>query len=278
MTLSELYRNTKTALKRADVEAYEFEAVQLLRSVGIEKTALITEPEREADENISREIRSRVERRILGEPLQYILGEWEFYGLTFKVGKGVLIPRQDTETLVDVALEFLRGRGKNARRTIDLCAGTGCIGIVLSKLADAYVMFDEKYYAADGYLRRNLKLHGVPLEACMFDACIEDMPFCGFDLVVCNPPYLSREDLRNLQKEVTFEPVEALYGGEDGLDFYRRIIPIYTPRLFQGGMLAMEIGKGQEEAVCELFGQSGLNPQTKPDANGVIRVVYAIRE
>ncbi|MDE6731997.1 MAG: peptide chain release factor N(5)-glutamine methyltransferase, partial [Oscillospiraceae bacterium] len=104
------------------------------------------------------------------------------------------------------------------------------------------------------------------------------IPYSGFDLIVCNPPYLTGEDMRNLQREVRHEPESALFGGEDGLDFYRKLIPIYAPRLHNGGMLALEIGKGQEEAVSELFRKSGLNPQTKPDANGIIRVVYATRE
>lgn len=278
MTITELYHNTKTALASGGIEAFEFEAAQLLKSAGIEKTTLITEPERLADEKISAEINARVGRRLRGEPLQYILGVWEFYGLPFKVGEGVLIPRQDTETLVELALDFLKKRDINARRTVDLCSGTGCVGITLAKLADANVLCNEMYYAAEYFLQQNIKLNGVEVSVSMENACSEDIPYNGFDLVVCNPPYLTREDMRKLQKEVRFEPESALFGGEDGLDFYRKLIPIYAPRLFEGGMLAVEIGKGQEEDVCDIFRKSGLSPQTKLDANGIIRVVYAIRE
>lgn len=278
MTISELYSKTKSSLKGGGVESFEFEADQLLKSVGVDKIALLTEPERLVNENISAEIEALVERRICGEPLQYLVGEWEFYGLPFKVGEGVLIPRQDTETLVELALDFLKGRDINARRTVDLCSGTGCIGITLAKLAGANVLCVEMYYAAEQYLRQNIKLNGVEVSVSMEDACSENIPYSGFDLIVCNPPYLTGEDMRNLQREVRREPQSALFGGEDGLDFYRKLIPIYAPRLHNGGMIAVEIGKGQEKAVCKLFRKSGLNPQTKPDANGIIRVVYAVRE
>lgn len=277
MTVRELYEKIKTELAGGGVENAGFEAEQLLRASGIDKLTLITEPGHLISGNISAEISARVERRLRGEPLQYLVGEWEFYGLPFKVGEGVLIPRQDTETLVELALDFLRKRDINARRTVDLCSGTGCIGITLAKLADANVLCNEMYYAAEYYLLQNIKLNGVEVSISMENACSEDIPYNGFDLVVCNPPYLTSEDMRDLQREVKFEPESALFGGEDGLDFYRKLIPIYAPRLYKGGMLAVEIGKGQEEAVCELFRKSGLNPQTKPDANGIIRVVYAIR-
>ncbi|MDE6733143.1 MAG: peptide chain release factor N(5)-glutamine methyltransferase, partial [Oscillospiraceae bacterium] len=175
MTIRELYSKTKSTLRNAAIEFPDFEADQLLKSVGIEKTTLITEPGREVGENISREISSLVERRLRGEPLQYLVGEWEFYGLPFKVGEGVLIPRQDTETLVELALDFLKGRDIKARRTVDLCSGTGCIGITLAKLTGANVLCVEMYYAAEQYLRQNIKLNGVEVSVSMEDACSEDI-------------------------------------------------------------------------------------------------------
>lgn len=278
MTLGTYYKKVKFGLQCVGIESLDFEATQLFKCLGIDKKTLIAESKREVDKDLTDKMSKIFRRRVVGEPLQYILGEWEFYGLPFKVGEGVLIPRQDTETLVELALEFLRGRDINARTTADLCAGSGCIGITLAKLADANVLCVEPYYTADGYLRRNARLNNVEVSFSMADACSDKIPFSGFDLIVCNPPYLSSEDMRNLQTEVTYEPEEALYGGEDGLDFYRKMIPIYKPKLFIGGMIAFEIGKGQDEAVCELFRQSGFFPQTKCDANGIIRVVYAIRE
>lgn len=274
MTVRELFDKTKAELASGGVESCEFEAEQLLRAYGIDKLALITEPEREIAEDISAEISSRVLRRISGEPLQYILGEWEFYGLPFYVGEGVLIPRQDTETIVDVALEFLKSRDADSRKTLDLCAGSGCIGIALAKLANADVTCVEKSPEAFDYLRKNAALNGAAITAVLGDVLDEQSAPGEFDAIVCNPPYLSAEDMKSLQREVKFEPEAALFGGEDGLDFYRRLIPMYSTKLNPGGLLAVEIGMGQEIAVCELFRTSGLNPQMKQDANGIIRVIY----
>lgn len=274
MTVRELFDKTKAELASGGVENAAFETEQLLRAFGIDKLALITEPEREIAEDISAEISSRVLRRISGEPLQYILGEWEFYGLPFYVGEGVLIPRQDTETLVDVALEFLKSRDADSRKTLDLCAGSGCIGIALAKLANADVTCVEKSPEAFDYLRKNSALNGAAITAVLGDVLDEQSAPGEFDAIVCNPPYLSAEDMKSLQREVKFEPEAALFGGEDGLDFYRRLIPMYSTKLNPGGLLAVEIGMGQEIAVCELFRTSGLNPQMKQDANGIIRVIY----
>lgn len=274
MTVAELYNRTKSELSSGGVENAAFEAEQLLRASGIDKLLLITEPGRLIAEDISAEIRSRVSRRVSGEPLQYILGEWEFYGLPFCVGEGVLIPRQDTETIVEVALRFLEERGASSRKTLDICAGSGCIGIALAKLANADVTCVEKSEKAFDYLKKNAALNVVSITAVLGDAFDEQSARGEFDLIVCNPPYLTAEDMRSLQREVKFEPEAALFGGEDGMDFYRRLIPMYSTKLNPGGMFAVEIGMGQENAVCELFRTSGLNPQMKQDANGIIRVIY----
>lgn len=274
VTISELYNRTKSELLSGGVENAAFEAEQLLRASGIDKLALIAEPGRLISEKISAEINARVSRRISGEPLQYILGEWEFYGLPFYVGSGVLIPRQDTETLVDVALEFLESRGANSRKTLDLCAGSGCIGIALAKLANADVTSVEKSPEAFEFLNKNAALNDASITAVLGDAFDGQNAPGEFDLIVCNPPYLTAEDMRSLQREVRFEPEAALFGGEDGLNFYRRLIPLYSTKLNSGGLLAVEIGMGQENAVCELFRSSGFSPQMKKDANGIIRVIY----
>lgn len=272
MTVREFYEEIKSEFVNGGVENAAFEAEQLLRASGIDKLSLITEPGRLIAENISAEINARVSRRISGEPLQYILGEWEFYGLPFYVGSGVLIPRQDTETIVDVALEFLANA--SSMKTLDLCAGSGCIGISLAKLANADVTSVEKSHEAFAYLTKNAALNGVTITAVLGDALDEKNAPGEFDVIVCNPPYLTAEDMRSLQREVTFEPEAALFGGEDGLDFYRRLIPLYSKKLNSGGLLAVEIGMGQETAVSGLFRTSGITPQMKQDANGIIRVVY----
>ena len=274
MTVRELYASVKDALERGGIENAEFEAEQLLRGAGIDKITLISEPNKDASD-ISSEIREKVERRLSGEPLQYILGEWEFYGLPFKVGEGVLIPRQDTETIVDVSLNFLKAREQSERRTLDLCAGSGCIGITLAKLAGAEVMLVEKSERAFGYLWENILLNGVSACGAVRGDVLNENTVCDkYDLIVSNPPYLTDSDMKTLQKEVEFEPKDALYGGADGLDFYRSILELYPKKLKRGGVLAVEIGIGQENAVSEIFRENGIEPRLEKDMCGIYRVVW----
>lgn len=278
MTLRECVVDVEKRLSLGGIEDTRFETEQLLQSVGIGKLTLLTEPHTELSDEIAGEINLRVDRRIRGEPLQYILGEWEFFGLPFKVGKGVLIPRQDTETLVEVAARFLEERGRDERRTLDLCAGSGCIGISLAKTAGADAVCVEKFAEAFAYLEQNIALNDVNVKAVLGDVFDENAVSGEFDLIVSNPPYLTEDDMRVLQKEVRSEPRTALFGGEDGLDYYRKILGIYPPKLKRGGMLAVEIGIHQENAVCELFKENGFKPQTEKDLCGVCRVVYGIKQ
>lgn len=277
MTVRELFLSVKNALESGRVENAGFEAEQLLNSVGISKISLISEPAGDVTADISAEIKAKVGRRLSGEPLQYILGEWDFYGLPFKVGEGVLIPRQDTETIIDVSLKFLNSRERNKRVTLDLCAGSGCIGITLAKIADAEVTLVEKSVRAFEYLRGNIEMNKVSVNAVTGDVLDENTVNGEYDLIVSNPPYLTENDMRSLQREVEFEPSEALYGGADGLDFYRRILSVYPKKLKSGGMLAVEIGMGQENAVGELFRENGMEPHFERDMRGVYRVVWGVR-
>lgn len=202
-------------------------------------------------------------RRETGEPLQYILGEWEFMGLPFKVGRGTLIPRPETELLCELALrEDLRGK-----KVLDLCCGSGCIGVSLAKLGGAKVAFSDISPAALAYARKNARLNGVDgtfLEGDLF------APVTGtFDLIAVNPPYLTASEMKTRQKELTFEPENALYGGEDGLDFYRRLAEEAPGYLAPGGRLLMEIGYTQGEALRTLF----KNCTVHKDLAGLDRVV-----
>lgn len=212
-------------------------------------------------------------RRKKGEPLQYILGEWEFYGLPFKVGKGVLIPRQDTETLVDHAAE--KYRGKSGLTVIDLCSGSGCIGIALEKsLSCERVLCIEKSYEALKYLKANKTLNNSAAEIIQGDvldsSVVSEAP--DADLIICNPPYLTSEDMKKLQREVGFEPKSALYGGEDGLDFYRSITRLWKSRIKPSGMMIFEIGIGQENDVMDIMIRHGFkNVRAKKDMCGIYR-------
>lgn len=259
-----------------------FEAEQLLMKIcGVTRNDVLMFPELPVTEEQLSAAERLIRRRLAGEPLQYILGEWEFYGLPFYVGEGVLIPRQDTETIAELAVEFARAHLRPGFLAADLCAGSGCIGIALAKLAGVPVRLLELSEQALGYLRRNIVLNGVErlCEAVPADVLSQETAdlLPALDLIVTNPPYLTAEDMGRLQTEVGFEPETALYGGEDGLDYYRRMIPLWGARLKPGGMLAAEIGMGQEKDVMRIFEESGIIPQYKKDMCGIIRVIYGIK-
>ncbi|MPN08560.1 Release factor glutamine methyltransferase [bioreactor metagenome] len=190
-------------------------------------------------------------RRLQGEPLQYILGEWDFMGLPFFVGPEALIPRQDTETLCEAVLQR-RPAGK-ALRLLDLCCGTGCIGLSLGKLGGYAPTLADISPACLDLARRNaarLEIAAAFAQGDLFAA----FPLGEkFDIICCNPPYIPRSDLDALQPEVRREPRLALDGGTDGLDFYRRIAREYPAYLARGGLMALEIGFDQRHAVSSLL-------------------------
>ncbi len=216
-------------------------------------------------------LRQLVRRRIDGEPLQYLLGEWEFYGLPFYVGSGVLIPRPDTETLADLAIEFLQDREADC---IDLCSGSGCLAVSVEKnCKNTQVTAVEKSDRAYNFLLKNIELNKSRVKAVKGD--ITKDVFGRYDLIISNPPYIKTQDLETLQQEVQHEPRAALDGGEDGLYFYREIASKWVPCLKQGGMLAVEIGIGQQEDVKRLLSEAGLkNIGERKDLCGVVRVIF----
>ncbi len=210
-------------------------------------------------------------RRLKGEPLQYLLGEWEFYGLPIYVGPGVLIPRADTEHLVDAALQFLKN--KPTARVADLCAGSGCIGLAIQKNAPGCgAVAVEKSADAFAYLQKNIARLGSEVQAVQAD--ITAGGFGRYDLIVSNPPYICTDVLKHLQTEVQHEPQMALDGGADGLYFYRAILKHWLPCLEKGGALMVEIGYDQAAAVSHLFCDAGLkNVQTLQDYGKNDRVI-----
>ncbi len=213
------------------------------------------------------------ERRASGYPLQYIIGEWEFYSLRFLVGEGVLIPRADSEWLADILIE----ETKNGGRGLDLCSGSGAIAIAAAvNNRDSEFVAVELEEAAFSYLLKNKELHKVEnLEAVLADVNSFTPSGC-FEVIVANPPYLTKRDMGEISKEVSKEPVAALFGGDDGLIFYRSIAKRFKKFIKSGGTLAFEIGISMEGDVADILSMEGYNDLSYiSDINGVIRVVKA---
>ncbi len=214
-----------------------------------------------------------LDKRLERIPLQYILGSWWFYGREFFVGDGVLIPRQDTELLVETALELINDIP--SAEVCDLCSGSGCVAVsIAGERPDTLVTAVEKYDKAYSFLEKNIAHNRadnvIPKKA---DVLAES--FGSFDLIVSNPPYITKEDMKNLQAEVKAEPHTALFGGEDGLDFYRSIAKNWKIRIKKGGRLAFELGVGEADAVAEILKQENFSEITlKTDLSGVQRVIF----
>lgn len=218
-----------------------------------------------------------LEQRCAGRPLQYILGEWAFLTLTLRVGEGVLIPRPDTECLCEAAAQRLNN--KTSPRVLDLCAGTGCVGLgVASLVPGARVTAVELSPAALPYLEENRRRYPhYDLTVRQADVLADYPAFPdGYDAILSNPPYIPTGDLAGLQREVRQEPTLALDGAEDGLLFYRTIAEHWCEKLTPDGFCAVEIGVGQAADVTALFAANGLeNTEVLRDLAGIERVVIA---
>lgn len=251
-TVSRIIRQTADELRPISCEEAEIEARELvMHALGVESRAeLAASVNKEMNSEQYAELREYILRRRTGEPLQYILGFWEFMGLRFKTDARALIPRQDTETLCEEAIALIKRRGY--KTCLDLCAGSGCIGISIANICGTEVTLADISEAALSLCRENAEANGVSIRTIktdMFDEITDK-----YDIIVCNPPYLTANDMASLQRELTFEPANALYGGVDGLDFYRRIARDYAQRLNDGGALALEVGIHQAEEVAKMLG------------------------
>ena len=218
------------------------------------------------DEKTLSSIDAAVGRRLLREPLQYILGTWYFMGLPFTVTPAALIPRQDTETLAEEGKRLISGRGY--RSLLDVCTGTGCIAVSLAKLTGICAEASDISPECAALARENAERNGVKLAvrtADLFDGAGK------YDVVTANPPYIADADMEALQPEVRFEPRLALAGGKDGLELYRRIAKEAEPHINRGGALLLEVGYGEAETVAALF--TGKKVRIIKDLNGIDRVV-----
>lgn len=269
MVIANALKYAEKGLESFSDEAANEAKIILAFLLGIEPSAL-SFSNKEVD---PKELDKIINRRKKGEPLQYILGKWWFYEGEFYVGKGVLIPRQDTETLVDTALEFMDV--KDNLEVADLCAGTGAIGISIAlKRPNAKVTAVEKYSKAFSFLEKNIELNKCE-NVKPVKADVLKRSFGLYDIIASNPPYITRLDMRSLSKEVKREPKTALFGGEEGLHFYKTITKVWKPSLKKGGKLIFEIGIGQAEAVEEILKNEGFVDITViKDLGGVQRVIF----
>ena len=278
---SDIYREAIAILKGNGIPDSEFDVMCIFQDVFEERNPMFLPLENVSEERED-QIRGMIKRRSEGEPLQYILGEWDFWNCTFKVGEGVLIPRPDTETLIENVLKICRRKNLRSPKIADLCSGSGCIAITLKKeipAAEVYAL--ELSEQAMGYLKRNSELNGADINIIAADVLEERTAekFRELDIIVTNPPYLTAEEMNELQPEVRREPYMALSGGKDGLDFYRRLAPIWRDSLKKGGSFCCEFGMGQHDEVKKILHENHfINIEFSKDAGGIIRTATAETE
>ncbi len=275
----ELYLDARKALRETEGENAAFCARELLSlASGKSVAALMADRELYASEQIEARLRGYIARMLREEPLAYILGRWSFYGLELLVTPDVLIPRDDTMAVTELAIDTLRARSQPAR-VLDLCTGSGCIGLAVAHHLDkCNVTLCDVSPRALAVAKQNIASLRLKSRVTAFEADVmQPAPkFLGqFDLIVANPPYITRAEMAQLQPSVReYEPHLALDGGEDGLAFYRSIVDNFSAALKDGGFLCLEFGFGQYMAVGMLLEASGYTDiRFRKDARGVIRAV-----
>ena len=281
-TYNNLYLDTRKRLRASGVEGAQLEARELV-CFALEKTKeqlyrdmnLYVTAQQEA------KVEELVQRRLAGEPVAYIIGEWEFYGLPLDISPDVLVPRMDTEVLAERAITLIQQAGEGAR-ILDLCAGSGCVGLAVAANApNCRAVLADLSEGALRICRQNVRRNGLNARVTCIRADARDAApstLWDFDVIACNPPYTPTADIDGLDITVRdFEPRMALDGGADGLDFYRDITAKWKSALRLGGTLMFEVGIGQAPDVEQILAQNGFtNINTYPDTAGIWRVVEGI--
>lgn len=261
--ISELYADARRVLLNTeDPNSASLLARDLLSHVtGMTREQLLADREKYVSQDVCDAVDACVQRIVKGEPLAYVLGEWEFYGLKMQVDRNVLIPRDDTCAVAGLAIKKALFLDQNPR-ILDLCTGSGCIGLaVASRVKDAKVTLADLSRDALAVAKRNITLNKLSgrVSCVQVDAMAEPPAFLGkFDLIVSNPPYITGQEMEQLPVSVKdYEPHMALYGGDDGLDFYRAISKNFASVLKPGGFLCYEFGMGQGDDVCAILEEDG---------------------
>lgn len=279
MTCRELYLQARQRLQQAGVDSPGVDAALLAeRFLGLDRRGLALHGEEEAPSSKAQAFLAALRERENRRPLQYILGEWEFMGLSLTLGEGVLVPREDTVVLVETLAKGLEETA--SPKGLDLCAGTGAVALGLAALVPGLAAHCvEVSQKALPYLEENLKRYGKG-QVTAFPGDVLSRETAGafapesLDFLASNPPYIATEEISALAPEVRNEPALALDGGKDGLVFYRAIAELWLPLVRPGGVVGVEIGESQGCQVAELFRQGGLQDVTiTQDWSGLDRVV-----
>ena len=279
ITYNNLYLDIRQQLRKAGIEAATLEARELVCfGTGKSREDLARDGGLYASPELESQVRSLVDRHLAGEPVAYLIGEWEFYGLPLDISRDVLIPRPDTEVLAGQAIEYIQTLGEC--RVLDLCAGSGCIGLaVASQAPQARVVLGEYSDAALKICRQNIRRNGLTGRVVPMQADAREKPeraLGEFQCIVSNPPYIPRADLETLDASVKdYEPHLALDGGEAGLDFYQTISGKWKEALAPGGRLYFEVGIGQADTVLRIMRAQGFGDiQIVKDLHDIPRVVF----
>lgn len=260
---AELYLETRKALMAREEQTLASMLARhlLCAASGKSHEQFLLERAQYAPQEVCAAVERDVRRLLDDEPLAYVLGEWSFYGLDLFVDENVLIPRDDTCALAELAMR--KNLFSTAEpRILDLCTGSGCVGLAIAaRMPKARVTLVDVSTEALSVAKKNIARHKLGGRVCAVHADVrESAPaFLGkFHMIVSNPPYVTTEEMAHLPRSVAaFEPHLALHGGNDGLDFYRTIVKNYTPSLRPGGYMAFEYGEGQGDAVCEILEKNG---------------------
>lgn len=262
-TLGELYLDARrTLLQNEDADTASLWAREILcHASGMSREQVIAQRDMYASEKTAEQMLLLTQRLLNGEPLAYVIGQWDFYGMKLLVNSNVLIPRDDTCAVTDLAIQQALFLETNPR-ILDLCTGSGCIGIAIaSRVKDAKVTLADISKEALQVAKANVTAQKLSsrVSCVQVNALEPPAPFLGkFDMIVSNPPYITTEEMSQLPKSVgEYEPHLALHGGDDGLDFYRAIIENFTDVLKPGGYLCFEFGMGQGDAICALLKEKG---------------------
>ena len=278
-TYNNLYLDARKRLREAGVEGAQLEARELVCcAAGKSREQFYRDMALYASDPVEEKLAELLERRLAGEPVAYLIGEWEFYGLGLDITPDVLIPRMDTEVLAERAILLARAAGEGAR-VLDLCAGSGCVGLaVAANVPGCRVVLADVSEAALRLCKQNVRRNELNARVTCLSVDAMEPPSSAlwdFDVIVSNPPYIPTGNIPGLDPSVRdYEPLIALDGGADGLDFYRFIASRWKNALRLGGTLLFEVGIGQAPEVEEILAQNGFEQiQTTADTQGIWRVV-----